>query len=368
MESFQINRIIDELTKKSGLAHDQFIHYNGQINYRSLYQYGMILTDLLQKKHKEEGTREPIDEDDLNPVELETAKKYFEKTFADINKKLDNKDRAILIKLKYLFEMVDKYRSLNTVNVKNALWGIAISLADFFIDEDIQKDDIIKYKEQLIEARPFVDVEGFDQIWMKGIGIIINHNLKNFEPDYRALAGYLRKESREYKDFQTLCLGIDVIGNTNIHAARCPRALHGAMITSIENFGDSDNKTKILHDLGKNAKKEIKKNKEKNSNDTGRANRRIPRWARHPEQINSTIVWSFFQAEAETGKVTKSQMRQLCKQRGLSEQLFNSNYACMITDAGNAHGKVFEDDGENVWIWKEVESTLLQYKSYFYKG
>lgn len=108
--------------------------------------------------------------------------------------------------------------------------------------------------------------------------------------------------------------------------------------------------------------------KSENYDDIGRANRRIPRWARHPEQINSTIVWSFFKAESENGKATKSRMRQLCKQKGIPEHLFNSNYACMITDAGKAHGKVFEDDGEKVWIWSVVKDTLMEYKSAFYKG
>ena len=101
--------------------------------------------------------------------------------------------------------------------------------------------------------------------------------------------------------------------------------------------------------------------------DEGRALRRIPRWAKYPDQINSKIIWSFFKAEAEYGRATKSLMRQLCKQRGLQEKFFDTNYAAMKSDAGKNHGKTFEDDGENVWIWDFVKSTLLQYKSDFYK-
>lgn len=33
-----------------------------------------------------------------------------------------------------------------------------------------------------------------------------------------------------------------------------------------------------------------------------------------------------------------------------------------------SQGKVFEDDGDHVWIWDEVEETLIQYKSSFYAG
>ena len=40
----------------------------------------------------------------------------------------------------------------------------------------------------------------------------------------------------------------------------------------------------------------------------------------------------------------------------------------MKIDGPKSHGKVFEDDGERVWIWSEVEKVLLQYKNSFYQG
>lgn len=40
----------------------------------------------------------------------------------------------------------------------------------------------------------------------------------------------------------------------------------------------------------------------------------------------------------------------------------------MKLDGSKRHGKVFGDDGENVWIWSEVEETLIKYKSSFYIG
>ena len=40
----------------------------------------------------------------------------------------------------------------------------------------------------------------------------------------------------------------------------------------------------------------------------------------------------------------------------------------MKIDGSKSHGKVFEDDGENVWLWQEVKEVLLKYKSSFYEG
>lgn len=41
------------------------------------------------------------------------------------------------------------------------------------------------------------------------------------------------------------------------------------------------------------------------------------------------------------------------------------NYSQMKLDGPKSHGKVFEDDGETVTIWREVEDTLMKYKSSF---
>ena len=46
---------------------------------------------------------------------------------------------------------------------------------------------------------------------------------------------------------------------------------------------------------------------------------------------------------------------------------FRNNYSQMKIDGPKSHGKVFEDDGENVWIWHEIEEVLMKYKSNFYQ-
>ena len=44
---------------------------------------------------------------------------------------------------------------------------------------------------------------------------------------------------------------------------------------------------------------------------------------------------------------------------------FKNKYSQMKLDGPKSHGKVFEDDGETVTIWREVEDTLMKYKSSF---
>lgn len=44
---------------------------------------------------------------------------------------------------------------------------------------------------------------------------------------------------------------------------------------------------------------------------------------------------------------------------------FRNNYAQMKIDGPKSHGKVFEDDGDRVWIWKEVEEVLRSHKNSF---
>lgn len=99
-----------------------------------------------------------------------------------------------------------------------------------------------------------------------------------------------------------------------------------------------------------------------------KAYERIPIWANKPHQLNSMIVWSFFKAEEIDGFATINLMKGLCIDRGMSEHQFKINYASMKLDSSKSHGKVFEDDGENVWIWEEIKPRLMQYKNAFYKG
>lgn len=42
-----------------------------------------------------------------------------------------------------------------------------------------------------------------------------------------------------------------------------------------------------------------------------------------------------------------------------------NNWKQMKLDGSKSHGKVFDDDGETVTIWCEVENILMKYKSSF---
>lgn len=115
-----------------------------------------------------------------------------------------------------------------------------------------------------------------------------------------------------------------------------------------------------------------KQKKKKTSKDFyGMANRRIPKWAMSPNQYNHKIVRAYFMAEDIAGEdnVTLEHMEALCSDKSRTDlyvPTFKSNYNQMTFDGPASHGKVFEDDGYNVWIWEEIEETLMKYKSMFY--
>lgn len=105
-----------------------------------------------------------------------------------------------------------------------------------------------------------------------------------------------------------------------------------------------------------------------NTNYHGKANDRIPLWAHKPNQYNHKIIKAYFKLLASSSDVTIYNMELLCSDENTPEMYvpkFKENYASMKYDGAKSHGKVFEDDGRNVKIWSEVESTLLKYKTYF---
>lgn len=102
--------------------------------------------------------------------------------------------------------------------------------------------------------------------------------------------------------------------------------------------------------------------------DWGKALQRIPLWASRPNQYNHKIIRAYFLAEERTGQASLSAMEGLCsnpEDPTCYVPTFRSNYASMKLDSGNAHGKVFEDDGDRVWLWEEVRDTLLAYRDSF---
>ena len=113
---------------------------------------------------------------------------------------------------------------------------------------------------------------------------------------------------------------------------------------------------------------------ETNSSDKdfyGKALNRIPMWALKPNQYNHKIIKAFFMAVDIAGEATLNMMECLCSNKehpDLYVPTFRNNYAQMKLDGSKSHGKVFEDDGKYVWLWDEIEETLMKYKKSFYIG
>lgn len=100
----------------------------------------------------------------------------------------------------------------------------------------------------------------------------------------------------------------------------------------------------------------------------GKAIQRIPVWALKPTQYNHKIIRAYFEAVDIAGQATIAMMGRLCSDKEHPElyvPTFKNNYSQMKIDGPKSHGKVFEDDGKNVWIWSEVEKKLMKYKSSF---
>jgi hypothetical protein len=100
----------------------------------------------------------------------------------------------------------------------------------------------------------------------------------------------------------------------------------------------------------------------------GKAIQRIPMWALKPEQYNHKIIRAYFKAVEINGYATIDMMERLCSDKNNPEMYvttFKNNYSQMKLDGPKSHGKVFEDDGDKVWIWSEVEETLMKYKNSF---
>lgn len=118
-----------------------------------------------------------------------------------------------------------------------------------------------------------------------------------------------------------------------------------------------------------NPKSTPKKTSDEDNNYYGKASQRIPVWALKPNQYNHKIIKAYFRAVEIAGQATITMMEKLCSDKDYPEMYvptFKNNYSQMKLDGPKSHGKVFEDDGENVWIWDEVEEVLMTYKSSFY--
>lgn len=101
----------------------------------------------------------------------------------------------------------------------------------------------------------------------------------------------------------------------------------------------------------------------------GKAIKRIPRWARNPQQNNHKILRAFFELKHELGNVTLDALRRRCSDPTGHPNTyvphFDNNFSQMKFDNGNSHGKVFEEHDGYVTIWDRLTDTLQRYRDYF---
>ncbi|MCR4761103.1 MAG: hypothetical protein K5705_12725 [Oscillospiraceae bacterium] len=101
----------------------------------------------------------------------------------------------------------------------------------------------------------------------------------------------------------------------------------------------------------------------------GKANTRIPRWARNPQQNNHKILRAFFELKQELGNVTIDALRRRCSDPNGHPNTyvphFDNNFTQMKFDNGNSHGKVFEEHDGYITIWDRISDTLQRYRDFF---
>ena len=97
---------------------------------------------------------------------------------------------------------------------------------------------------------------------------------------------------------------------------------------------------------------------------------KIRKWAFSPNQENHKLIKAYFKAYHRFDEPPmKSEIQRLCSDYNNSPYYvknFAGTYASLKVDNITSNDKVFEDDGERVWIWEEVEKELLKYEKYFY--
>lgn len=125
---------------------------------------------------------------------------------------------------------------------------------------------------------------------------------------------------------------------------------------------------KTFEKISREYQPEKKRDSAEKGNFYGKAMKRIPVWAKRPEQYCHKIIRGFFLCEEKQGAVYVNDLEELCSREELPElfvPMFRNNYSQMKIDGVKTYGKVFEDDGKVVHIWNEVEEILREYKDDF---
>ena len=104
---------------------------------------------------------------------------------------------------------------------------------------------------------------------------------------------------------------------------------------------------------------------DKDVNEINKVASRIKGWAKKQDQINSKILTSFLELKREN--FDKPITEAMLKERS-SIETFDKNFPQMKTIAPNNHGKVFEQNGENITIWQPVILYVEEYEKQVFKS
>ncbi|VAW85261.1 hypothetical protein MNBD_GAMMA18-1724 [hydrothermal vent metagenome] len=95
------------------------------------------------------------------------------------------------------------------------------------------------------------------------------------------------------------------------------------------------------------------------SKEVNKVNRRLKLWASRQNQINSKILNAFLKLERSgVSSITESDLKKQLPE----EASFDSNFLQMKIIADRNHGKVFEQSGEKISIWKPVITGVREYE------
>ena len=107
--------------------------------------------------------------------------------------------------------------------------------------------------------------------------------------------------------------------------------------------------------------------KEIETTEVMKVNKRLPRWARNPSQINSKILACYLRTAAKGGVVTEEALREAFVRSGENEDQFNKNFPQMKMISERNHGKVFEVIDGRVTIWPQAAEAVDVFKR-IYQG
>ena len=83
--------------------------------------------------------------------------------------------------------------------------------------------------------------------------------------------------------------------------------------------------------------------------------RKVPRWLKNPDQYNSKILNAFMSLYIKGEPVNIHLLEEASK---LDSKRFLVNYTQMKIIAEKNHAKVFDEEGDNVYLWKPVSDFI----------